>query len=98
MCGAEDVSAAAPGAWRGQVPTELGLRVAVKHPVRVLGAKPGLCDSGVLTPNSWPFSPVPDQQIWIELFSSYFLFSISTADFLLFGFDSMHCFFPDVQA
>lgn len=50
--GAKDVSADAPGAWRGQVPTELGLRVAVKHPVWVLGAKPGLCDSGVLTPNN----------------------------------------------
>lgn len=52
VCGAEDVSADAPGACRGQVPTELGLQVVVKHPKWVLGAKPGLCDSGVFTPDN----------------------------------------------
>lgn len=52
VCGAEDLSGDAPGAWRGQIPTELGLRVAVKHSMWVLGAKPELCDSGVLTPNN----------------------------------------------
>lgn len=52
VCGVEDLSADAPGGWRGQIPTELGLRVAVKHSMWVSGAKPELCDSGVLTPNN----------------------------------------------